>query len=165
LKTDIEPYHPQAAMLLLGAKGAQFPPLTNAPPGGPLLGSTLSEAAAKPLSGEPVRVEVQWSRGLGQKRLRLERLVLDRKAGAPMSEGDFTFNGSRMWNGTFLAERDGSIISTVTDPDAMFNNPRPGRNDDGNWQIIPTELPPVGSAMQITITLESNPHPGPATNK
>lgn len=161
LTTDIEPYHLQAAMLLLGAKGAQWPPLTSPPPGGPVVGSTLTEAVAKPFPGNPVRVEVQWPRGLTQKRLRIERLVLDRKAGAPMSEGDFTFTGSRSWNGTFIAQRDGSIISTVADADAMFDNPRPGRSDDENWRIIPTELPPFGTAMQVTITLESAPHKKP----
>ncbi|MHB8522333.1 MAG: YdjY domain-containing protein [Limisphaerales bacterium] len=159
LRTDIEPSHLQVAMLLLGARGAPGPPLTSAPPGGPVLGSTLAAAAAKPMGGAPVRIEVEWQLGPRHKRVRIEQLVLDRKAQSPMTEGDFIFNGSRIWNGTFIAQRDGSIISTVTDPDALFNNPRPGRDDDQNWQIIPTELPPIGTPMQVTITLRSTAYP------
>ncbi|MBU6402405.1 MAG: hypothetical protein KGS61_18965 [Verrucomicrobia bacterium] len=155
LKTDIAPYHLQVAMLLLGAKGAPPVPLSVAPPGGPIIGATLAGTAPKPLPGDAVQITVTWPAGVNRKRRRIEQLVLDRKRGAPMTEGAFTFNGSRVWNGVFIAERDGSIVSTVTDPDAMFNNPRPGRNDDENWQIIPTELPPAGTPVEVTVTIES----------
>ena len=52
LTTDIEPQHLQVAMLLLGAKGMQATPLTNAPAGGPI--TQVQGERNPPLPGEPV---------------------------------------------------------------------------------------------------------------
>ena len=157
LQTDVEPYQLHVAMLLLGAKGAPAQPLTNAPVGGPIKGDQLTGGLAPPLRGEPVSVEVRWTADGLEKIFRIEELVLDLKKQVPMSRGVFTFNGSRLWEGRFIAQRDGSIVSLIPDEDALFNNPRPGREDDSNWQIIPKDLPPRGTPVQITIRLESKP--------
>ena len=74
-----------------------------------------------------------------------------------MSRGVFTFNGSRVWEGRFIAQSEGSIVSLITDEDALFNNPRPGREDDSNWQIVPKNLPPRGTPVQVMIQLEPKP--------
>ncbi len=157
LQTDVEPYHVQVAMLLLGAKGAPAKPLTNAPSGGPIKGDALANAAATPIRGEPVNLELRWQLGGVERVCRLEELVLDVKKNAPMSRGVFAFNGSRLWEGRFIAQRDGSIVSAILDEDALFNNPRPGREDDSNWQIIPKDLPPRGTPVQVTIRMETKP--------
>ncbi len=157
LRTDVEPFQLQLAMLLLGAKGAPTQPLTNAPAGGPIKGDQLTGVPSPPLRGEPVSFEVRWTAGGREKLFRIEELVLDLKKQAPMSRGVFTFNGSRLWEGRFIAQRDGSIVSLITDEDALFNNPRPGREDDSNWQIIPQDLPPRGTPVQVTIRLETKP--------
>jgi hypothetical protein len=157
LRTDVEPYHVHLAMLLLGAKGAPAQPLTNAPTGGPIKGDQLTGGPPPPLRGEPVSLEIRWQAGGAEKFFRAEELVLDLKKESPMSRGVFTFNGSRLWEGRFIAQRDGSIVSLITDEDALFNNPRPGREDDSNWQIITKDLPPRGTPVQVTIRLETKP--------
>ena len=157
LRTELEPFQLQTAMLLLGAKGAQAKPLTNAPSGGPIKGTQLAAENTMPIRGEPVNFEVRWKWDGAEKVFRLEELVLDLKTKSPMSRGVFTFNGSRTWEGRFIAQRDGSFVSLIIDEDALFNNPRPGREDDSNWQIIPQDLPPRGTPMQVTIRLETRP--------
>ena len=157
LQTDVEPFQLQLAMLLLGAKGAQLKPLTNAPAGGPIKGDELAGGTTPPIRGEPVSFEVRWKLDGAEKVFRLEELVLNLKSKSPMSKGVFTFNGSRVWEGRFIAQRDGSIVSLITDEDALFNNPRTGREDDSNWQVIPKNLPPRATPVQVTIRLETKP--------
>jgi len=71
-----------------------------------------------------------------------------------MSRGNWVYNGSRIVEGTFLAQRDGSLVSIISDQDALINNPRPGRENDEIWQVNTNTVPPVGTAVQITIKLE-----------
>lgn len=150
LKTDIEPHHLQVAMLLLGAKGSQAAPLTNAPAGGPIAQAGQHNP---PLPGEPVLIEVTWMQGGKPQRRRMEELVFNRRAKEPMSKGPFTFTGSRVWQGKFIAQTEGSLISLITDPDAVFNNPRPNRDADDTWVVRQQEVPPLDTLVEVSITL------------
>ncbi|MFA6545126.1 MAG: YdjY domain-containing protein [Limisphaerales bacterium] len=150
LSTDIAPHHLQVAMLLLGAKGSQAAPLTNAPSGGPI---TQAGGRNPPLPGEPVVLEVSWTQTGKAHRRRLEELVFNRRANAPMTQGEFTFTGSRMWQGRFIAQTEGSLIALVTDPDAIFNNPRPNRDADDTWMVRREVVPPMGTSVEVSITL------------
>ena len=152
-RTEAEPFHIQTAMLLLGAKGAGKPALTNAPAGGQLSAEQIRAASAAPLLGERVNIAVGWSHGGKTNQCALEDFVLDAKAGVPMQRGPFVFSGSQVFQGLFLAQQEGSIIAVITDPGAVFNNPRPGREDEDNWKIIPAALPPLDTPVQITITV------------
>ncbi len=151
LTTDIEPQHLQVAMLLLGAKGMQAAALTNAPAGGP-----ISQGGAQrnpPLPGEPVLIEVTWTLGGKAQRRRLEELVFNKRAQETMSKGPFTFTGSRVWQGKFIAQTEGSILALITDPDAVFNNPRPNRDADDTWVVHKQDVPPLDTAVEVSITL------------
>jgi hypothetical protein len=75
-----------------------------------------------------------------------------------MSRGDWVYNGSRVVEGTFLARRDGSLVAIISDPDALINNPRPGRDDDEIWRVNDKLTPPAGTPVQITIELGSGSH-------
>ena len=59
----------------------------------------------------------------------------------PIGNDPFVFNGSRMFEGSFLAQRDDSIVSLITDNAAQFNNARQGRGDDDLWRPQPKGLP------------------------
>lgn len=151
LKTAIEPHHLQVAMLLLGAKGMQAAPLTNAPTGGPI--TQLADGRNPPLPGEAVMIKVTWTHDGKAQQRRLEELVFNKRAKEPMARGPFTFTGSRVWEGKFLAQSEGSIIALITDPDAVFNNPRPHRDADDTWVVRAGEVPPVGTVMEVSIVL------------
>ena len=145
LRTDAEPYHIHLALLLLGARGAD----TNAFP---------ADHDA-PLPGEPVTLEVSWREKDQEQRRRAEELIFNGETKALMTRGDWTFNGSRVVEGQFLAQGDGSIISVKEDEYALINNPRPGRDNDKIWLVHSNGLPPLHTPMQVTIRLRPPPPP------
>lgn len=138
LVTHAEPFHIKVAMLLLNCKGSD--------------GRLIPEDDEKPIPGEQVKVELHWKEEGQQKRSALERFVqrVDKKK---VTEGPFVFNGSRVFQGTFLAQRDGSIVSLITDNAALFNNPRLGRDDDEIWRPQAKGLPPMDSNGTLVIKI------------
>ncbi len=139
LRTDAGPHHIHVAMLLLGAGG----PRTNA----------LPEDPPQPLAGDKVTIEVVWKKKSREFRARAETFVRDRRAKSPMSKGGWVYTGSRLRDDGFAAQADGSIVSLITDPDALVNNPRSGRDDDDNWLAEPGKLPAFNEPVQVVITL------------
>lgn len=142
LKTDAEPFHINVALLLLGAKG----------------GEVKTKTPDKPTSniaGEPIQILLSWTNGTNQvtQKGRAEDWVWDAERKATATHGDWLYNGSRIIDGTFLAQRDGSIVSVIADPDALLNNPRPGRDHDDAWLVNTTNTPPVNTAVQVIFLL------------
>ena len=70
------------------------------------------------------------------------------------SRGPWTYNGSRVVNGIFVAQREGSIVALIEDVDALVNNPRPGSDNDQIWQINSDILPPTNTVVEVTFKLE-----------
>lgn len=137
LRTDAEAMHLQLALLLIDAKGAG----TNA----------LPEAPSASLPGEKLVLEVTWKTGATTNTVRAEELVLDLKSAAPAARGPWIYTGSRMREGALAAQADGSIVSLITDPDALINNPRPGREDDDRWKPNAAVLPPLNATVEVSI--------------
>jgi len=140
LRTDAEPWHVHVAMLLLGAKGAG----TNRFPENP----------TAPLPGDKVRIELSWRVRGKEKRHQAEEFVYDRAKKSTMRKGLWVYTGSKVFEGTFIAQRDGSVVSLIEDEDALINNPRVGRDNDDNWQVNAKGLPPVESPVEVIIRLE-----------
>jgi hypothetical protein len=137
LRTTAEPYHLQVAFLLLGARGAG----TN----------TLPEDPARPLPGDKVEIEFSWNADGRTNSFHAEDFVWDRKADGPALRGEWIYTGSRLRDDGFAAQLDGSIVSLITDADALINNPRPGREDDDNWLVRTNHLPPLHAPVEVTI--------------
>ncbi|MGI8965418.1 MAG: YdjY domain-containing protein [Limisphaerales bacterium] len=97
-----------------------------------------------------------WKTKDGDKKIRAEDLIFNAQTKSAMSCGPWIYNGSRIVAGTFLAQRDGSIISTIIDPDALINNPRPGRENDDIWQVNSNNVPPPGTSGQLIVDLETH---------
>ncbi len=140
LRTEAKPLQIQLALLLLGGRGT-----TNALPQDP----------AKSLPGDKVTIELSWTVKGRVERFPAEQFVTDVKVGGPMSRGHWIYNGSRLREDGFAAQMDGSIVSLITDPDALINNPRPGRENDDNWLPRANDLPPLNSPVEVTIRLEA----------
>ncbi len=143
LRTDVDPYQIHLAMLLLGVKGAT----TNDWP----------ESPTGRIPGVPVSIEVVWKHGKKERRLRAEELILDQSRNAPMRNGTWTYNGSLQLNGLFLAQQTGSIISVITDPEALVNNPRPLRENDDNWVINTKKVPALETLVTVRIQVIPRP--------
>ena len=139
LKTEAEPYHIHVAMLLLGAKGAaQTQELLKVPtgeyhvntPGAP------TNRLAELLKGDAIRIEVsQTNKGAQSVSTPAEDFVLDLQTGKTATRGTWNYNGSRVVDGIYMAQQQGSIVAMIDDVDAMVNNPRKGHENDQVWQV------------------------------
>ena len=139
LRTAAEPLHVHLAWLLLQSQ-------RTAP-----TGNTNQGQAARDLHGPAATLSVTWTNASGAKSFAAEALVFNSSTASPMSRGPWICNGSRVIEGTFLAQRDGSIVSVITDPDALINSLRPGRDRDDIWFTNTNTVPPINSPVTVTI--------------
>jgi hypothetical protein len=159
LRTDTEPYDIHLAMLLIGAKGApQTAALLNAPSlpfhvNRPASATNSSPALA--IQGDSVTIELAWRLADGRKQLPAEDCIMNLATKTNASRGPWTYNGSRVVNGIFLAQRESSIAAMIDDIDALVNNPRPGSDNDQIWQINSNVLPPLNAPIEVTFKLET----------
>lgn len=138
LRTDAEPFHLHAAMLLLGAKGSgESDP-------------ALFFDRRRQIPGESVRIFASWE---GTSRRPLQELVWNIPAKQAMVLTNWIYNGSRTRDGTFLAQREGSIVSLIADPGALINNPRDDREKDELWTVNTNTVPAMGREVYVTIEL------------
>lgn len=142
LCTDVEPVHIHLAALLLGVKGAQ----TNL---------TVQDFNTKKIPGEEIHLWVKWKSKDQEKKVRAEDFILNTQSKSAMEQGNWTYNGSQLSDGTFIAQRDGLIVSIISDPLTLINNPRPGRDNDEIWQVNTNIIPPLNTAVEITIQLKN----------
>jgi hypothetical protein len=140
LRTDAQPKDIHVAMLLLDAKGAGI--------------KAVPEDPSKPIPGDPVIIEVTWKEKNREKRVRVEELVYNTVTKTNLTTGNWTYNGSRVENGKFMADTDGSVISLITDPYALVNNPRPGRDNDDLCEANSPRVPPLDTPVMVRMTLQ-----------
>lgn len=151
--TDIQPYHVQIAMLLLGAKGADHGKLTNAPPSGPINNADLA-AAQPPVQGTGTELTVHWRENGTNRTARVDRFMFDRKRGREMVRSPWNFTGSVVWQGAFIAQIEGSIIALITDVGAIFNSTLPDRDADATWHVRTAEVPRLNTPVTIRVSLK-----------
>ncbi len=135
LKTEVEPAQIHIAMLLLGAQDAS------------------TNAAGTNISGSKFSVELSWKNKAVEKHARGEEWVFNQKTKSPMSRGDWVYNGSKVINGIFIAQRDGSIVSIISDPLALANNTRPGCENDEIWSVNTNAVPALNTLVEVTFKL------------
>jgi hypothetical protein len=156
-RTEAEPYHIHLAMLLLDAQGAGTNALT------PGVGGPVEQPGLPPIKGDKVALEVSWRVDGKSVRHAADKLVFNLAERAVMTRGAWVYNGSMVMDGMFVAQRDGSIISLITDSSALINNPRPGHENDEIWTTQTNSLPEVNTPVEITIKLQSGEPKRPAT--
>jgi hypothetical protein len=182
LKTDAQPYHVHVAMLLLGAKGAAQSkellkvPVTQQHVNTPGATNRLAEL----LKGDPVRIELTWTNfgkvsgtassprpsppeeerekntGSSPRVMNVpaEDCINNLQTGKTAVRTNWNYNGSRVVDGIFMAQQEGSIVAVIDDVDAMVNNPRPDHDNDQIWQVRTNFVPKVGEKVLVTIRLE-----------
>lgn len=158
LRTEVEPFQIHLAMLLIDgaaggrAAGARIGPDADIKPRPEGEGFIANPPRAE-LAGDKVGIEVSWNAGGKRMHRPAEELVFNAENGAALTNGAWVYNGSRVWDGKFMAQAVGSIVSLVTDPDAQVNNMLPGHDNDRIWHVNTNAVPPVDTPVQITITL------------
>jgi hypothetical protein len=154
-KTEAQPFHIHLGMLLLGARPAN---------------TNYRTANLTTPPGEPVLIEVSWKEDGRVVRRPLEDFIATMTAtNRSLPAGPWAYNGSYMMSKTFIAQRDGSIISVHVDPDALVNNPRPGRENDDlhcvNTPLLPANDVPLEISLRLWSSTATNLNqPSPVTN-
>ena len=152
LSTKIQPYDIQVAMLLLGIAPAGK---ADAQPPAQINKAYLKTAPE--LKGEKISIFLAWQDARGGHRVRAEEMIWNLEKNAPMAGGPWTYTGSLMYGGKFLAQIDGSVAALVRDSAALMNNPRPGNDDDQIWEAYTQVTPAAGTAVDVIVKLEDNP--------
>lgn len=142
LKTKAEPYHIHVAMLLLNGKPTQ-PDL-------------YYKNMNNPIPGEPVSIQLKWKTGETEKISPVEDYIFNIVKKEPLKNGDWTYNGSRVIEGTFIAQRDRSIIAIKPDIDAIFNNPISCRENENDWIVNTNFTLKINDPVDVIIKLKSN---------
>lgn len=150
LVTRTEPFDIHVAMLLLGAKGAD--------------GKKIPMDPAKTIPGERIAMELSWKEFDQPARFPVEHFIFNRRLKKCMQAGPFIYNGSLVFDGVWIAHRDGNLISLITAPAALANNPRKDRQDDENWEPVKNGLPPLDSEATLTLKLLPPTKPVPKKN-
>jgi hypothetical protein len=141
LRTEVEPYHLQLALLLLGLRGTNNPLAYQGDPRCP--------------EGDPVSVSVRWQDGNVSRENRIEDWVVNKAEGSPLNPIHWIFTGSVVRNGAFMAQVEKSIVAVYHDPIAMFDNPLPDGGNDEIWFVREGRVPPVGREVTVIITKET----------
>jgi hypothetical protein len=149
-RTPAAPRDVHVGMLLLGVKPAD----TNAFP----------QDGNAPLPGQQVWVELQWHDQGREVSRPIEAFVVTTNNLLPLSPGSWVYNGSFTDYRTFIAQRDGSIISIQSDPTALVNNPRPERTNDDLHHVNTAALPPPEAQLKLSLRLLA-PAPAVTTNQ
>jgi len=151
LATKVQPRDIHVALLLIGLKenpkansGDAVPP--------DAIDSAYLQSAPK-LKGPPVRIFVAWTQDGKRKEIPAEEWIFNLQTKHPMTTGPWTYNGSLIQDGVFLADQELSIVAVITDPTALVNNPRDGYNNDEIWQVQDKLVPPIDTPVEITIAI------------
>lgn len=143
LKAAVEPFHIHTAMLLLGAKGG-------------IVRTVSPDKKSSAVNGDSIIIQITWTTNNATTQVRGEEVIYDANSKKPMNRGSWSYNGSRIIDGIFLAQRDGSIVSVIADPDSLVNNPRPERDNDEIWLANTNAIPPLNANVEVTFKLEAS---------
>ena len=138
LLLDAKPLHVQTALLLLGldyGNNLAFQGDTTAP------------------AGDSVSVDVRWVSATGDTvTMPATALLTNLHDSTDIPATPWVFTGSDIWNGKLLADVEGSIAATYSDPAAILNTPMTGRADDTMYGANEAVVPERGQHVWLIIT-------------
>ncbi|NNE90495.1 MAG: hypothetical protein HKN23_02510 [Verrucomicrobiales bacterium] len=154
LVTDVSPLHLQIVLKLLKYKGGYgnvFDPLL---PAAEQVGTDLN-------NGQQLDVVAKWTpkseSGDGESpepvTMNLCTWIIDGADAKPMPVEPWTYTGSEVRRGNYMAEVEGSLIATYLDPVAIFNMTRKGADRDDRWGANGEAIPEIG--QRVTVILKA----------
>lgn len=99
-------------------------------------------------------IQVTWTETGAERKFAAAELILDKKKKRALGETKWAYRGSRLIDGVFLAQRDGSLIGIIEDRDALVDQATPEASDDENWEPLTEEIPAISTAVMITLFFE-----------
>ena len=99
-------------------------------------------------------IQVTWTENGAEKKFAAAELILDKKKKRALGETKWAYRGSRLIDGVFLAQRDGSLIGIIEDRDALVDQATPEASDDENWEPLAEKIPAIATAVTMTLLFD-----------
>ena len=99
-------------------------------------------------------IQIAWTETGAERKFAAAELILDKKKKRALGETKWAYRGSRLIDGVFLAQRDGSLIGIIEDRDALVDQATPEASDDENWEPLTEKIPAISTAVTITLFFE-----------
>jgi len=116
--------------------------------------------------GSPIRIAIEWTEKVDGidtiNRHQIDELIRDLKADkpdSPMSGGQWIYTGSIIYDGSFIAEADGTMIAVYIDNGSLINSFRPGSEDDERWVTNAKIAPKTGTPITVIISPDTHEKP------
>jgi len=137
-----EPYHIQVALLLLGLMPGDRP--------------IEFQGAPVPPCGDPVKILVSWVKNNKTVEFSPENLVFNVENKQIMDRADWVFSGSKILDGQYMAQVEGSIAAIYHDPFAIIDHRNITGSDDRLFHANKDILPSVGTPVTFKIFVETD---------
>lgn len=138
-----EPYHIQVALLLLGLTPGDKP--------------IEFQGALESPCGDPVKILVSWVENNKILEFSPEHLVSNIGNKQIMDKADWVFSGSKILEGQYMAQVEGSIAAIFHDPFAIIDHRNITGSDDRMFYANKDILPSVGTPVLFKIFAETDP--------
>ena len=138
LRTDVDPYYLNIALLLLGFEGTNRPLPEQGVPDTP--------------KGDAVEISIIYRDDDRNRKVPaetwIEKSIGEKKESPSMK---WIYTGSKVMQGTFLAQAEGSVVAVYHDPAALIDNAASGGESDEIWFVSEEVVPPAGTSVTIVI--------------
>lgn len=84
-------------------------------------------------------------------------MILDAQTNSPMTPGNWIVTGSKIQDGNFLAEGEGSVLAVYLDEISLFNMTRDGADNDERWGAFSKNIPEVGTRGHLILSPAGTP--------
>lgn len=98
-------------------------------------------------------IVVFWELNGTNYRSSIEELSINQTRKSSVTQKSFIFTGSRMVEGTFIAESTGSILAIYADDNAILNNSHYDSTNDDVWIANKKKMPPLEFPVSIRFHL------------
>ena len=138
LRTDIDPYYLNIALLLLGFEGTDRPLAEQGAPDTP--------------KGEAVQIDIIYREGDRNQRVPAEDWIA-KKTGEKVESPSmrWVYTGSKVMQEALLAQVQGSVVAIYHDPAALIDNATPGGESDEIWFVKEDAVPQAGTLVTVII--------------
>lgn len=113
--------------------------------------------------GSAIKIDVEWKEKIDgiekMNRYKMDELIRDIKADKPdstMPSGQWIYTGSIIYEGTFIAESEGTMIAVYIDNGSLINNFRSGSADDERWVTNDKIAPKMGTPVTIILSPDTH---------
>lgn len=145
---DVNPFDLENGLLALGLKA----------------GEPMPGFGVGPPHGDPVDIFVDWTGEDGTARTaRGETFVRDIEKDAPLAPGPWTFTGSVVIDGRFMAVSEETFVASFWDPYAIVNNPLASGSNDDILFVDSEAMPRRGTPITMRFSPAAAPHPEAVT--